>query len=71
MFFIYSISIKTESVITVIESLSSWLKKTVTKAVTNIKKKKKPVVTGSGGNPRFMGSSTQKRDYNNSLKKKA
>jgi hypothetical protein len=39
--------------------------------VTNIKKKKKPVVKGSVGNPRFMGSSTQKRDYNNSLKKKA
>jgi hypothetical protein len=54
--------------------LGRGVKKVVNKVgttVTNIKKKKKPVVKGSVGNPRFMGSSTQKRDYNNSLKKKA
>jgi hypothetical protein len=55
-------------------AVGKGVKKVVKKVgttVTNIKKKKKPVVKGSGANPRFMGSSTQKRDYNNSLKKKA
>jgi hypothetical protein len=58
-------------VVTALKKAGGKIKKTVTKAVTKVKKKKKPVVKGSGGNPRFMGSSTQKRDYNNSLKKKS
>ena len=58
-------------VVTALKKAGGEIKKTVTKAVTNIKKKNKPVVKGSGGNPRFMGSSTQKRDYNNSLRKKS
>ena len=62
---------KKKPVVTALKKTGGKIKKTVTKAVTNLKKKKKPVVKGSGGNPRFMGSSTQKRDYNNSLRKKS